>query len=78
MGVGCNFSFIGGSVLLTTCYKTSEKDKTQTANNLVTMIFAAISGIMSGIILFSLGWDVLNYIGVFFSIIGFLIVLLIN
>ena len=58
-----NFSFIGGSVLLTTCYKTSEKDKTQTANNLVTMIFAAIGGIMSGIILFSLGWDILNYIG---------------
>lgn len=60
LGVGWNFTFIGGTTLLTRCYRPSEKAKAQGLNDLLLFSAVAMSATSSGALHQTLGWSVMN------------------
>jgi MFS family permease len=57
LGLGWNFGFIGGTTMLTDCYRPSERGKVQAVNDLGISILMAIASSSSGIILADWGWN---------------------
>ncbi|MGE0626763.1 MAG: MFS transporter [Hyphomicrobiaceae bacterium] len=62
VGMGWNFCFIGGTTLLTTVYRPSERAKTQAAHDFLEYLMTAISTGTSGIVLATAGWGFVNLI----------------
>lgn len=60
LGVGWNFLFVGGSALLSTTHTEAERGKVQGINDLIIFSFVAIGSLMSGQLVFWLGWESLN------------------
>jgi len=60
LGIGWNFMFIGGTSLLTQCYKPEEAAKTQAINDFFIFSFAAFSSLSAGILQYHLGWAMVN------------------
>jgi MFS family permease len=60
LGVGWNFLFVGGTTLLTECYRPEEKNKVQGANDMVIFLTMATSSFSSGALVTSQGWTILN------------------
>jgi MFS family permease len=60
VGVGWNFCFIGGTTLLTTVYRPSERAKTQAAHDLAEFTTTAITAGLAGVILARAGWEFVN------------------
>jgi MFS family permease len=60
IGVGWNFTFIGGTTLLTECYTPSERNKTQAANDFLVFGTMAIASFLSGVMLHNFGWTQVN------------------
>ena len=60
VGIGWNFCFIGGSTLLTTCYRPSERAKTQGAHDFLEFATTAVTTGLSGIVLATAGWGYVN------------------
>jgi MFS family permease len=61
LGVGWNFLYIGGTTLLTECYRPSEKAKTQGMHDFLVFLTTATSSFSSGLLMNRNGWDMLNY-----------------
>ena len=59
LGIGWNFTFLGGTTLLTTSYRQSEKAKAQGFNDLCVFSVVSITALSSGILHHTLGWQVL-------------------
>lgn len=64
LGVGWNFTYIGGSTLLTEAYRPSERAKVQGANEMVVFTVQALASFSSGVLVNARGWDTLNYVAV--------------
>lgn len=64
IGVGWNFSFIGGTTLLTECYTPAERNKTQAANDFLVFGTMAIASFLSGVMLHNFGWTQVNFAAV--------------
>ena len=62
VGVGWNFLFIGGTTLLTDCYRPSEMAKTQGFNDFCVWGAVAVGGVFSGASHHLYGWAVVNLI----------------
>ena len=62
LGVGWNFTYIGGTTLLTEAYRPEEKAKAQGANEITIFTVQAISAFSSGVLVNARGWDTLNYV----------------
>ena len=62
LGVGWNFTYIGGTTLLTEAYRPAERAKTQGANEIAIFTVQAISAFASGVLVNARGWDMLNYV----------------
>jgi len=78
LGVGWNFLYIGGTTLLTECYRPSEAAKVQGLNELLISLLMVVTSFSSGFLLANEGWDLLNYVSsVLVSSIGVAIVWLI-
>lgn len=60
VGVGWNFCFIGGTSLLTTTYRQSERAKVQAAHDFLCYSVTAVTAGMSGVVLASAGWEYVN------------------
>lgn len=60
IGIGWNFSFIGGTTLLTECYTPSERNKTQAANDFLVFGTMALASFLSGVMLHNFGWTQVN------------------
>ncbi|MCO6416140.1 MFS transporter [Siccirubricoccus sp. KC 17139] len=60
LGVGWNFSYIGGTSLLTETYRPSEKAKVQAANDFLILGVVVAASFASGGLLHRLGWDGVN------------------
>ena len=60
LGLGWNFMYVGGTALLTECYRPEEKEKAQAAND--TLVFAAITlaTFASGALQNTYGWNAVN------------------
>jgi MFS family permease len=71
LGVGWNFLYIGGTTLLTECYRPAEGAKVQGLNELVIALLMVVTSFSSGFLLASEGWNLLNYVSsVFVASIG--------
>jgi len=70
LGLGWNFMFIGGTTLLTKCYRESERAKTQGLNDLLIFTIVTLAAFSSGALLHAWGWANLNTIAVPFILIA--------
>jgi MFS family permease len=61
LGTGWNFLYIGGTTLLTECYRASEKAKTQGMHDFLVFLTTATSSFSSGLLMNRNGWAMLNY-----------------
>jgi MFS family permease len=64
LGVGWNFTYIGGSTLLTETYRPSERAKAQGANEMTVFTVQAVASFSSGVLVNTRGWDTLNYVAI--------------
>lgn len=62
LGIGWNFLFIGGTVLLSTTYKVSERFRIQSLNDFIILGLQATASISAGWIVYEHGWDFLLWI----------------
>jgi MFS family permease len=62
LGLGWNFTYIGGTTLLTQAYRPSERAKAQGANEMTIFTVQAISAFASGVLVNAAGWNTLNYV----------------
>ena len=62
LGVGWNFTYIGGSTLLTETYRPSEKAKAQGANEITVFGVQALSSFSAGVLVNSAGWTIVNVV----------------
>jgi MFS family permease len=57
LGIGWNFLFVGGTSLLTKCYRPAERAKMQGINDFLTFTGVAICSFIAGAVEQSLGWN---------------------
>ena len=62
LGLGWNFTYIGGTTLLTEAYRPTERAKAQGANEIAIFTVQALSAFSSGVLVNARGWDMLNYV----------------
>ncbi len=60
VGIGWNFTFIGGTTLLTEAYLPEEKAKVQALNDFMVFGLSALAGFASGALQDLYGWDAVN------------------
>lgn len=60
LGLGWNFGFIGGTTLLTECYRPAEREKVQGLNDFAVFGTVAIASLTSGKLLDWFGWASVN------------------
>lgn len=70
LGVGWNFSFIGGTTLLTEAYRPSEKAKVQATNDFLILGVVVAASFASGGLLHHLGWKGVNLTAVPFLLVA--------
>lgn len=75
LGVGWNFLFIGGTTLLTRCYRPAERFKAQAVNDFIVFGFQAVASLSAGTVLFKAGWETLNGLSLPLLIIMFVLIL---
>jgi MFS family permease len=61
LGIGWNFTYIGGSTLLTETYRATEKAKAQGTNEITVFGVQALSSFSAGVLVNSAGWQIVNY-----------------
>lgn len=76
LGVGWNFLFVGGTVLLTTSYRPEERFKTQAANDFSIFATQAVSSFSAGFVLNAAGWATINWFALSVLLVAGLIFLL--
>ena len=57
LGLGWNFLFVGGSVLLTETYRPSEMNKVQGINDFLVSSTVAATALSSGVVFAAFGWE---------------------
>ncbi len=62
LGIGWNFLFVGGTVLLTRSYRPEERFKAQAANDFSIFFMQAFTSLSAGTVLFYANWETLNLI----------------
>lgn len=60
VGLGWNFTFVGGTTLLTEVYRPEEKAKVQAINDFFVFGTSAVASFSSGALQHLLGWDAVN------------------
>lgn len=64
LGIGWNFTYVGGTTLLTEAYRPAEKAKTQGLNEIIIFSVQALASLSSGVLVNAAGWTTLNYFSV--------------
>ncbi|WP_259779682.1 MFS transporter [Aestuariispira ectoiniformans] len=60
LGLAWNFMFVGGTTLLTECYRSEERFKVQGLNDFIVYGMMSLSSLSSGILLQKFGWVAVN------------------
>lgn len=60
LGLGWNFTYVGGTTLLTETYRAEEKAKVQGLNEFIVFGVQALASLSSGVLVSAAGWSVLN------------------
>jgi predicted MFS family arabinose efflux permease len=61
LGLGWNFGFVGGTAMVTECYRPEEKNKVQAVNDFAIFFTVALASIASGKLLDQVGWSAVNW-----------------
>ncbi len=61
LGVGWNFMYTGGTMLLTDAYSPAEKARTQGANDFIVFTIMGLSSFSSGALVSAAGWEWMNW-----------------
>lgn len=61
VGIGWNFTFVGGTTLLTRTYTPAERAKVQASHDFLVYSTTALAAGLSGVLQASAGWQVINY-----------------
>jgi len=69
LGLGWNFTFVGGSTLLADQLSPAERARTQGANDLLVGLASALASLSSGIVFASLGYTLVAVAGAVLSLI---------
>lgn len=77
LGLSWNFLFIGGTTLLTRCYRPAEKARVQASNDFTVFTTVALSSLSAGALQHRFGWQMVN-IGVLPLLILILLALIRN
>jgi len=64
LGLGWNFTYVGGTTLLTETYRPAEKAKVQGVNELIVFGVQAVASLSSGVLVNAAGWNILNLFAV--------------
>ncbi len=73
-GVGWNFLFVGATMLVTTCYRPSERGRAQALNDFLIFGTTATASFLAGFLQNHLGWVPLNQAGLGLVAVAFLAV----
>ncbi len=78
LGIGWNFGYVGGTALVTECYRPSEKAKVQAVNDFCVFATVATASLTSGKLLAFFGWSAVNVavfpmVGLCLAAIGWLV-----
>ena len=57
LGIGWNFLYLGGTTLLTQCYRSSERFRVQAVNDFIVFGLQGFGSLGAGVLLASLGWN---------------------
>ena len=60
LGVSWNFLFVGGTSLLTSCYRPEERARAQALNDLVVFSTVAVTALSAGTLHYLFGWQTVN------------------
>ncbi len=60
VGLGWNFTYVGGSTLLTQCYRPAERAKVQASHDFVVYATTALAAGLSGVLQAKAGWQLVN------------------
>ncbi len=60
LGLGWNFMFVGGTTLLTECYRPEEKAKVQALNEFLVFGTVACTALLSGALFNAFDWEIVN------------------
>lgn len=60
VGIGWNFTYVGGSTLLTTTYRPAERAKVQASHDFCVYATTATAAGLSGVLQAKAGWDIVN------------------
>ncbi len=60
VGIGWNFTYVGGSTLLTTTYRPAERAKVQASHDFMVYATTALAAGLSGVLQARAGWDLVN------------------
>jgi predicted MFS family arabinose efflux permease len=74
-GVGWNFLFVGATMLVTTCYRPSERGKAQALNDFLVFGTTASCSFLAGFLQDWFGWTVLNQVSLVLIAVAFLAVI---
>ncbi len=74
-GVGWNFLFVGATMLVTTCYRPSERGRAQALNDFLIFSTTAVASFLAGFLQDRLGWVVLNQAGLLLIAVAFVAVI---
>ncbi len=61
LGICWNFLFVGGTTLLTECYRPEEKARTQAANDFIVFTTVSITALCAGGMHYLFGWRAVNF-----------------
>jgi MFS family permease len=61
VGLGWNFTYIGGTTLLTTTYRPAERARVQASHDFIVYTTTATAAGLSGILQAKAGWNVINF-----------------
>jgi len=75
LGLGWNFLFVAGTVMLTRSYYPRERFKAQGANDFAIFTFQAAAILSAGTVLSQANWEVLNLLGIPFVVMALVLVL---
>ncbi len=72
VGIGWNFTFVGGTTLLTTTYRPEERAKVQGSHDFMVYSTTAIAAGISGVLQAKVGWAVVNMAAI--PLMGFVLI----
>ena len=71
LGLGWNFLFVGATVLLTQCYRPSERFKAQAVNEFSIFSVQAFTSLLAGAVISRASWELLNLLNLPFLVVLF-------